>query len=810
MNFTWLYVGLLYAAAVWLARRWGSTFPWRIAALFYALVLIFLWAPLTGPYVNIPVDIVQQLPPWSANIRYHRAANFELNDIVMQIVPWAHQVREAWKSFQFPLWNSLSGSGYPLLANGQSSGLSPLRFLALPLPLGYSFTAEAAMKILIAMTFMYAFCRRRWSELASAFGAICFGYCTFVQTWLHFPLVTVGVFLPAAFLTLDLLIERLTWPRFVATIAVWSVMLLGGHPETVAHIFFLIGLYVAFCVAQALLPAQARAGVSVPQLLRTIVAFGFAVGLAAVIASPFLAPFAEALHKSKRYQELQVHPNAIGYYSDFPSMVILFQPHFFGHVPFEKAWGPEVAESITGFAGVLGVAAWFGLFIRAIVRRRWRDPEFFFVIAAPIILGIILGWPVVSQVFHFVFKLAANARLRLMLCWLLAAMAAAIIDVTLRERPAYLLAGSAIAGSMLLYLMMKMPFPDAVRKDTAMMAILPSVVVLAVTALFALPARARPVVAMIALVAVISELWAASSGWNPVLPQERTYPTPPLIERLKEIRAKTPSIAPFRVVGLGPALFTNAQALYGFEDIRAHDPMANGRYLGVLRVVSGYNTADYFAKWENTDTRLLDFLNVKYIVTSRGVELKDKQRYVPIYDAKDGRIFENRDVLPRFYAVPVVVLEFKGDYFARRLVTENDWSHTGIVKTLPVDSDRMRQDLLAPRPPSAPEATVKITSSSPTEFRMRVHAPRYSLIVSSQPNWPGWHIQRNGRSIDPLPVNGAFLGYTIPPGDWDVRVYYFPATFYGGLAASLITIAILIVLSIRSRRARRASIRQSE
>ncbi len=796
MNSTWFHVGVLYAAAVWLARLRGSTFPWRIAGLFYVLVLIFLWAPLTGPYVNIPVDIVQQLPPWSAAIKYHRAANFELNDIVMQIVPWAHQVREAWKSFHFPLWNALSGSGYPLLANGQSSGLSPLRFLALPLPLGYSFTAEAAMKILIAMSFMYAFCRRRWSELASAFGAICFGYCTFVQTWLHFPLVTVGVFLPAAFLSLDLLIERVTWPRFVATIAVWSVMLLGGHPETVAHTFFLICLYLLFTIAQRLVS------------LRQIAIFAVAVGLAAVIASPFLAPFVEALHKSKRYQELQVHPNAIGYYSDFPSMVILFQPHFFGHVPLEKAWGPEVAESITGFAGVLGVAAWFGLLIRAIVRRRWRDPEFFFVLATPIILGIILGWPIVSQLFHFVFALAANARLRLMLCWLLAAMAAAIVDVTLRERPAYLLAGSAIAAGMLLYLMMKMPFPDAVRKDTAMIAILPSLLVIAVSILFALPARARPVVAMIVLVAIISELWEASSGWNPVLPQERTYPTPPLIERLKDLASEAPPSAPFRIVGLGPALFPNAQAIYGLEDIRAHDPMANGRYLGVLRVVAGYNTADYFAKWENTDTRLLDFLNVKYIVTSRAVELKDKQRYVPIYDAKDGRIFENRDVLPRFYPARVVLLEFKGDYFARRLVSENDWSHTGIVKNLPVDSDRMRQDLLAPRPPNAPEAKLSITGSAPTDFRMRVHAPRYTLIVSSQPNWPGWHITRNGHPVDPLPVNGAFLGFTVPPGDWDIRVFYFPATFYGGLAASLVTIAGLIAISA-VRRARGAALNRA-
>src|SRR5262249_12043991 len=159
-------------------------------------------------------------------------------------------------------------------------------------------------------------------------------------------------------------------------------------------------------------------------------------------------------------------------------------------------------------------------------------------------------------------------------------------------------------------------------------------------------------------------------------------------------------------------------------------------------------------------------LNVKYVITSRGVELKDNQRYAVIYDAKDGRIFENRDVLPRFYPARNVVLEFKGDYFARRLVAENDWANNGVVKNLPVESDRMRPALLAPRPLSAPMARVAIVDATPTDFRLRVHAPRYTLIVSSQPIWPGWHIRRNGRWVDPLSVNGAFLGFTVPPGEW--------------------------------------------
>src|SRR5262249_27155601 len=156
-------------------------------------------------------------------------------------------------------------------------------------------------------------CRRRWSDMASAFGAIAFGFCTFVQTWLHFPLVTVGVFIPAALLTLDMIVERPTWFRFVGSVAVWSVILLGGHPETAAHIFFLAALYAIWLWVE-------RTQVLV---LRRIGIFVASVGVAAVIASPFLAPFIEALHKSKRYQELQARPNEIGYYSDFPSAVIL-------------------------------------------------------------------------------------------------------------------------------------------------------------------------------------------------------------------------------------------------------------------------------------------------------------------------------------------------------------------------------------------------------------------------------------------------------------------------------------------------------
>jgi hypothetical protein len=174
-------------------------------------------------------------------------------------------------------------------------------------------------------------------------------------------------------------------------------------------------------------------------------------------------------------------------------------------------------------------------------------------------------------------------------------------------------------------------------------------------------------------------------------------------------------------------------------------------------------------------------------------------RWRLIYEGKDGKIFENTTVLPRFYAARNIVLEFKGNLFLRRLSEETDFAHTAVVKILPVDSDRMRSDLLAPRPPNAPEPTVEMVDANPTDFRLRIRAPRHALIVSSQPWWPGWRVTLNGRRREPQPVNGPFLGFTVPPGEWEVRVDYFPLTFWLGLAASLITIIILCAVPITSR-----------
>jgi hypothetical protein len=769
-NPTWLVVGVVYGAAVWLARRGGVDLPRRVAVFFFLLVFVFFYPILTQDAVNTSVDYLGTLPPWEYTVENHQAGNPQLNDLALQIVPWAHQVREGWRALRPPLWNHYSAAGYPLLASAQSSALSPLRLLGLPLSLAHAMSFEAAMKVLIALTFMYLWCRRRYSEMASVCGAVAFGFSTFVIVWLHFPLITTACFVPAVFLALDLLAERIAYGRFVFLAATGAVMLFGGHPETVSHTAFLAALYVLWLLlAERVSP-------------RILAAIGGAAVVTLLLAAPFLAPFAEAVTKSKRYQELEgrVETGEVPH-TDATAKALLVSPRFppAGH-----------AEAVSGFAGILGIAAWIAVAAHVIAARKWRSRETFFVLAALLCLGVILDWPLIGDAFHLLFSLAANARLRLLLVLLLATLTAAAIDLVPRRSWVLGLAG---AGALMLLVYV------AMRHELGAVAMLPSVAVLLV-ALWRTGNPACPgqtglsVPHLLLLTAITAELWSNTRGWNPVVPDKWMYPKTPMLRALDDA-AKTQK-TPFRIVGNAATFFPNVSAVYGYEDVRAHDPMTPGRYVGLLAHVIGYDPTEYFARWPEWEHPILDYLNVRYVLTSAGGELP--QGFHKIYEGSDGTLFENEEVLPRFFAVPNVILEFRDAVYAQRL-RDLSWKDTALLDQLKVENPRMPDDFFKPRPPDASAAQADLVRATPTDYLLHVTAPRWSLVVSSVPWWPGWKVERNGVRIEPIRVNGAFLGFAVPPGEVDVRVRYDPWTFRLGAIISAATLAALLAYGVRRR-----------
>jgi membrane protein YfhO len=161
----------------------------------------------------------------------------------------------------------------------------------------------------------------------------------------------------------------------------------------------------------------------------------------------------------------------------------------------------------------------------------------------------------------------------------------------------------------------------------------------------------------------------------------------------------------------------------------------------------GYDGADYYAKWNDAGTPIIDSLNVKYVIAPPEVELKDLQRYALIYSGRDGKIYENRRVLPRFFSI-------------------ND-------------------------------AAVRIVRAANDSYTIRVSARREGIIASSIASWPGWRIRSNGRSLRQIDVNGPFLGFIAPAGESEIDIAYVPATFYASAAVSVVALILLTVYAWR-------------
>jgi hypothetical protein len=737
MNLAWLYVAVVYGLAVLIARRARIDIPWWIAAAFYGLVLAFFFRPLTGNFVNVAPDVLNLVPPWSANapagFDKFQVSNYELQDIVFQFIPWTQQVHEQWRAGHVPLWNDFAACGMPLLANMQSGALSPLRLLTIPLPLPYSFAAEAAFKILVALTFTFLYCRRRgYDVLPSLIGAISFGIGTFMTTWLHFPHPNVAALLPAVLLLIDLLAEKRTPGRFVFAAFLGPALLAGGHPETAGHIVFFAVLYVAWL-------AFVERVTPVMTLAKTL----FSVSAVSLLFSaPILLPFLETLPLSISYDHVETRSHAGGTaFSDGASLALLIHPRLYGERP-GPLWGPAVTDNVTGFAGLLGIAAWLGLLVRAIRQRTFRSREVFFLIATALMFVWIADVPVISVPLRTLFSMALNSRLRLMFSFLLAVQVAALLHTTLRESAVPLLAGVAGAVAMLVFVLIRSNFPNDAARNFAWTATIPSLVSLG-GALLLLNRRARPVVLPLLALIVFAELWQTSHGWHPIARRTVIYPRTPIVDDL--IRRRGPE--PYRIVGLGGTMFPNTHAPFHFEDVRVKDALASARYLRLLRSTRNWDAAAYYEKWADPDSPLLDDLNVKWLVTAPGAEVADRSRYRMVYDGFDGRVFENLRVKPRFHA---------------------------------------------------PDAYISVAHPRSGSYDLHIDATKPARVISSVGFWPGWRVTYDGRLIPTRRVNDAFLGFDVPAGRGEIRLRYVPLSFWGGVVlAALTLLGLLITMRLR-------------
>jgi hypothetical protein len=259
-------------------------------------------------------------------------------------------------------------------------------------------------------------------------------------------------------------------------------------------------------------------------------------------------------------------------------------------------------------------------------------------------------------------------------------------------------------------------------------------------------------------------------GWNSAFPIETFYPRTPLIDAV--LRHHRPGFD--RMAGIGNVLFPNTNAIFGIEDARIHDPMEPARY---VHFIGGAISHDYYKKWLDESSPLLDRLNVRWLMTEPHHELTDTTRYVLRYAGPDGRLYENRHAMPRFFAEDARV---------------NITSAAADAYTLDIDAAK----------PTIVMSSVGASRSWKLSFRSEVPESGFTRRRG------GDEISASPRETLPGTTGDPFLSFSIPAGHTTIRIRYVDTSFYIAALIALLTAVVLVCFMIRARVQRHLDLRR--
>ncbi len=146
-------------------------------------------------------------------------------------------------------------------------------------------------------------------------------------------------------------------------------------------------------------------------------------------------------------------------------------------------------------------------------------------------------------------------------------------------------------------------------------------------------------------------------------------------------------------------------------------------------------------------------------------------------DLQRGGVYEYAGLLPRAY-------------FPKSLLRTHDAAelrHT-LLSLDPARAAVVEQDV----PGIAADATaqVSIVDHGDAWYHLRYQASSPNILRVAIPYFPGWHATIDGRALDVITVDGAFLGIVVPPGAGEILLQYRSTYFWPAVAISVLGLAI--------------------
>lgn len=805
-----------------------------VACLLAVLVIAFFHENVLELRPAVPFDLLYTVEPWKSEGVNTPAQphNPELFDQIVTFYPWRTLIADEMKHGRIPLWNPLSFSGSPLLANGQSGVFHPLKLVSLLFTPALASIFLCLMRVFAAGIFTFAFLKQLGLRRdVSFFGAVVFSFSRNFIAWLNFPAGDAAVMLPGLFWACERLLRSGSLADFIWGALFVGIQLLAGQPQTSLVSAFAISIYVLLRLSAD----NARRHPKAKILLLYSAMWLLGALLAAVQILPMLEYMKESAAVAFRSQfNLKVYP--------WYEIISLIVPDFFG-TPYDgNYWG---------FANLVGTACYIGVapFILALMSlrsvARHAIPRCFWIITITS-LGIVYKLPLLKKISSLpLFNATDTNKFLVVIAFSLSVCSAIALEQILRadltkaafKTSLVCAAVAAVAGGV--YLQFR-DFVTALhleayeKKNFAILAILLVATFMIVWAHATLRIR-KPVIcaALIALAYIDSFMFGHSYNAAPL--KSQIPPAPPAIVKLQD------DLKNYRVLGIHSVLLPNTSMLYGVADIRGYDALTPGRYFNFLskilpdyadflrtldlsgnpeitrstlftreirRMFSGESgeelrTTLQRAFYWNTDlddlvtSQALDAFSVGFVVAPKDVQALPRSD-LQLIASEGASVFRNPGALPRTY--------LRGDFTitddssALQFVSQPEFNFHRQLLVSGVPDRASVEEVFKRADSAARQDTARILREDPSHVEIVAETDGPRFLVLTDLYFPGWRAYLDGNPVAIRAANYLFRAVLLPAaGHHVVRFEYKPVSFMAGMICSggaLICILILVCLKM--------------
>lgn len=769
----------------WIWGRIGDGVPRRITIFFLALVFLYEGDALLTDRHEIPAGLAFKAYPWRATGNEPVEANTGI--VFTQLVPWTTNARSQILNGELPLWNRTAGAGTPLLHNQQTAIFHPFTLAGLLLPVGDAWTLTASLRLFWLLFFVFVLLRR-WSVSppAATFGAVAYAFCTFNVVWLLFPLGLAAMMLPSALAATEELVLRRTPGTFLSLTLMLSLLGLAGHPEVSLMAAIVVSLYALYRVGRH---RTRRSG-------SDLFCFALAGVAAMMLTSPVWLPTLKLLPETPRYAAFEgLRERGVQDRISADWLLPLIAPNVLGTVPSATYRAPvpsdgsilsDYGEVASGYAGAGTLA--FALVSIFFSRRPRRLFLILLMAGAFLTLYEAPGWHWILMKVPLV-GIALHQRVRFLWAAALAMLAALALDDYLKGRlsAAQLRWGLIVAGSMiagvLFFRLKEFMIRDVVLEQLGWFG----TSLISLTLLIAIVGRLAPVAFVRAAVVVtFIEIVVLTWSYNPA--GAPIYPRTPSVLSMKQ------NEAPSRIAAMEWSFIPDTPGYYELEDLKTTDPIQLAPYMKVFRHALDIAPDSYDQIIGNLDHPLLDFLNVRYVYKPPGGTL-GAHGFRLVYRGTDGDVYENRQVQERYQLRNsfIVQPDFAGTLTALDRI---DMRSVAVIDHVPEKILALAGQAGAQLEPGTeisrkPGGSARLKEYRSNSSEIEIDAPDWSLLLTSDADWPGWRAHWNGVRIPTVRANGAFVGVLVPPEKGTLTLRYRPKSFDRALNVSGLALVLL-------------------